>query len=74
MVIAELSDQQREAVESAVESGFFDRPSRATATEIADRLDMPRSVFLFHLQAVEEILLETTADSSNPDETVKDRI
>lgn len=60
---AELTDKQREAVEAAVENGFFDRPQGATAEEIAKGLGVSRSVFLYHLRNAEQILLGTAPAS-----------
>jgi DNA-binding transcriptional ArsR family regulator len=52
-----LTDKQLEALRTALRMGFFDRPQRATANEIADLLDVSRSTFLHHLRGAEATLL-----------------
>ena len=52
-----LTDKQLEALRTALRMGFFDRPQRATANDIADLLDVSRSTFLHHLRGAEATLL-----------------
>lgn len=52
-----LTEKQREALEVAYLHGFFDRPQRRTAEEIADLLDVSRSTFLSHVRAAEATIL-----------------
>ena len=52
-----LTDKQLEALRTALRMGFFDRPQRATANDVADLLDVSRSTFLHHLRGAEATLL-----------------
>ncbi|MFB6295364.1 MAG: helix-turn-helix domain-containing protein [Halobacteriales archaeon] len=52
-----LTEKQREALEAAYLNGFFDRPQRKTAEEIADLLGVSRSTFLSHVRAAEATIL-----------------
>lgn len=49
----ELTIKQEAALRAATVAGFFDRPQGATASEIADTLDVSRSTFLHHVRAAE---------------------
>lgn len=51
--LAELTDRQREALATAHEGGFFERPKAANSDELAATLDITRSTFLQHLRAAE---------------------
>lgn len=53
-----LTDRQIEVLETAYEMGYFERPRRANATEIAAELDISLSTFGEHLAAAEAKLLE----------------
>jgi len=48
-----LTDKQEQAVRAATVAGFFDRPQGATASDVAEILDVSRSTFLHHLRAAE---------------------
>jgi predicted DNA binding protein len=62
--LSSLTAKQREALEAAYHSGFFERPQRQTADEIAATLDVSRSTFLKHLRLAENALLgELVTDS-----------
>lgn len=49
----ELSDRQREAVETAVSAGYYDTPRDATTETVADELGCARSTAAEHLQRAE---------------------
>lgn len=48
---AHLTDRQFEAVRTAYRRGYFERPKRANAGEVADALGVDRSTFSEHLNA-----------------------
>lgn len=48
-----LTARQREVLETAYEMGYFERPRRANATEVAAELDISPSTFGEHLSAAE---------------------
>jgi len=52
-----LTDRQLEAVETAYEMGYFERPRTANAEEVADALGVSRSTFTQHLAAAQSKLL-----------------
>nr|WP_328766953.1 helix-turn-helix domain-containing protein [Halomicroarcula nitratireducens] len=53
-----LTHRQLEILETAYEKGYFDRPRRSNATEIAAELDINPSTFREHLTAAESKILE----------------
>jgi len=53
-----LTHRQLEILETAYEKGYFDRPRRSNATEIAAELDINPSTFREHLTAAESKVLE----------------
>ncbi|WP_435101642.1 helix-turn-helix domain-containing protein [Halarchaeum sp. P4] len=53
-----LTERQREVLETAYEAGYFERPRRANATELAAELDISQSTFTEHLVAAQQKLLE----------------
>jgi len=53
-----LTDRQLETLERAYEMGYFERPRRANATEVAAALEIDRSTFSQHLAAAETKLIE----------------
>lgn len=53
-----LTERQREVLETAYEMGYFERPKRANATEIAEYLDITQSTFTEHMMAAQRKLLE----------------
>jgi predicted DNA binding protein len=57
-----LSQAQREAVQAAVEHGYYATPRECTITELSDRLGVPRSTLQYRLQSAEARLLETFVD------------
>jgi hypothetical protein len=52
-VVGELSDRQREAVETAVSVGYYDTPRGATTETVAEELGCARSTAAEHLQRAE---------------------
>ncbi len=52
-----LTDRQLEVLESAYEMGYFERPKRANATEVAEHLGIAQSTFTEHLMAAQRKLL-----------------
>lgn len=64
-----LTEKQREALEFAYHSGFFERPQRQTAEEIAHELGVSRSTFLSHVRAAENKLLKAFLTQSYHDQT-----
>jgi hypothetical protein len=56
-----VTDKQREAVEAAVEMGYYAEPRQATLSDLADRLGVSRSALSQRLTAVETKLVETLA-------------
>jgi len=60
-----LTDRQQEVLEHAFERGYFERPKRANATELAAELGISQSTFTEHLMTaqrklLDDILAETT--------------
>lgn len=54
---SKLTARQLEVLETAYEMGYFERPRRANATDVADALDINPSTFSEHLAAAESKLL-----------------
>lgn len=54
---SELSDRQWEALEAALDLGYYDQPREATHEEIAERLDCAPSTASTHLQKAEARLV-----------------
>lgn len=52
-----LTEKQREAVELAVEEGYYDRPRDVSLGDLAERLDITRSALSQRLNAVESKLV-----------------
>ena len=55
--LAELTDRQREVVETAYEAGYYEVPREATAAEVAAGLDLDSSTVVEHLQRAERSLM-----------------
>jgi len=51
--LGELTDRQREVLETAYEMGYFEHPRRANAGEVASELDINRSTFAQHLSSAQ---------------------
>ncbi|MCU4973930.1 helix-turn-helix domain-containing protein [Halobacteria archaeon AArc-m2/3/4] len=56
-----ITDKQREAVELAVNQGYYDRPRQTDLEGLADCLDISRSAVSQRLNAVELILIRSLA-------------
>ena len=55
--LAELTDRQREVVETAYKAGYYEVPREATAAEVAAGLDLDPSTVVEHLQRAERNLM-----------------
>lgn len=53
----DLDFEQRQALETAVESGYYETPRRVTLEALADRLDLPRSTLRYRLRRAEAWLV-----------------
>ena len=60
--VRSITDKQREAVEVAIESGYYDTPRKADLGELADRLGVSRSAVSQRLTAAEATLIEALYD------------
>lgn len=56
---SKITDKQREAVDLAVELGYYDRPRQADLEVLADRLDISRSAVSQRLNAAEVTLVQS---------------
>lgn len=64
-VAAALSDRQREAVQAAIELGYYEMPRQVTYDDIAELLDCAPSTASEHLQKAEtKIVRATMADAA----------
>lgn len=63
---ATLSDRQREAVEAAIELGYYDRPRGATHEDVADELDCAPPTASEHLQKAEATLVTAAMAGFGP--------
>jgi hypothetical protein len=61
-----LTDRQLEVLEAAYEMGYFERPKRANATEIAEELGIAQSTFTEHLMAAQRKLLDDALEAERP--------
>lgn len=59
-----LTDKQHRALEVAVHAGFFERPQRTTADEVADILGVSRTTALRHIRLGERKLLSRLFSSA----------
>lgn len=53
-----LTKQQREALVAALNNGYFDVPRGATATEVAEELDISKSSFLGRIKRAQRTVFE----------------
>ena len=60
----ELTDRQREVLETAHRMGYFDHPKGANAGEVADELEIGTSTFVEHLAAAQTKLLDSILDTA----------
>jgi predicted DNA binding protein len=54
----ELTERQRDALETAYRMGYFEHPKEANATEVADAMGIAVSTFTEHLSAAQNKLTE----------------
>ena len=59
----DLTDRQREVVETALESGYFEWPRETSSEELAEKLGITRGTCLEHLRKAESKLLHEAIDS-----------
>ena len=52
-----ITDKQREAVETAIQTGYYETPRRANLADLADELDVSRSAVSQRLTAIESKLV-----------------
>lgn len=57
-----LTDRQLEVLQAAYDGGYFERPKRANATEIAEDLGISQSTFSEHLTAAQRKLFGDVLD------------
>lgn len=60
----DLAFEQREALEAAVDGGYYETPREATLTELADRLGLARSTFRYRLRRAEAWLVDRYLDAT----------
>lgn len=60
---AQLTARQVEALQTAYERGYFERPKGANATEVADELGITQSTFTEHLMNAQRKLLGQVLDT-----------
>jgi len=63
--LEELTPRQREVVETAYRSGYFDSPRRASGKELAEIFDFSNSTFHEHIRKAEQTLFENLIDDTN---------
>ena len=59
-----LTARQQEVIETAHKMGYFDHPRRASASDVAEQLDVATPTFTEHLSAAQCKLLEELLDQS----------
>ncbi|MGM0605090.1 MAG: PAS domain S-box protein [Halobacteriota archaeon] len=59
-----LTGKQEQALRAATVAGFFERPQRSPAADIAETLGISQSTFLHHLRAAERKVFSETFDDS----------
>lgn len=60
----DVTEKQREAIETAVEAGYYDRPRRADLSELADRLGISESAVSQRLNGAESTLIHELASAN----------
>ncbi|RQG90126.1 transcriptional regulator [Natrarchaeobius halalkaliphilus] len=61
-----LPDEQRDALRAAVDYGYYETPRAIELSDLADRLDVPRSTLSYRLRRAEATLATTFVDGSEP--------
>jgi hypothetical protein len=64
--MTELTDRQREVIETAYQAGYFDWPRGSTAEEIAETLGITAPTLHAHLRKAEARLLTDLFDDETP--------
>lgn len=64
----DLPPEQRDALVSAVERGYYETPRQVTLDELSDELDWPRSTLSYRLRRAESKLAKAFAFTSDSDE------
>lgn len=62
--VGSVTEKQREAVELAIEMGYYEEPRRATLGDLADRLDISKSAVSQRLNAAEATVVSSLVESS----------
>lgn len=63
--LSALTDKQNAAMKAAYHHGYFEQPRAASATEIAESLDVTHSTYLQHLRSAQRKLLEQLYSESD---------
>ncbi|SDJ94711.1 helix-turn-helix domain-containing protein [Natronorubrum texcoconense] len=61
----ELPDEQREALRAAVDHGYYETPRRIELSDLAERLEIPRSTLSYRLRRAEASLATTFVDEDD---------
>jgi len=61
--LVDLPYEQRHALETAVEQGYYETPREINTAELADHLDLPRSTVQYRLQRAEAWVAKLFVDS-----------
>jgi len=63
-VMDRLTNRQREVIETAYRSGFFESPRVRTGNELAETLDVTQSTFSYHLREAERRLSQLVFENA----------
>ena len=58
LTLARLPYEQREALEAALDHGYYTTPRQVTICELSDALDVPRSTLQYRLRRAEATVVE----------------
>jgi len=56
-----LTQRQLEALQAAIEAGYYERPRQSSAEELADEMGLARSTYQEHLRKAESAVMESFA-------------
>ncbi len=65
-----LPDEQRTALQAAVEHGYYETPRRIELSTLAEQLDVPRSTLSYRLRRAEAALATAFVDADESIETI----
>ncbi|MFC4543682.1 helix-turn-helix domain-containing protein [Halosolutus amylolyticus] len=65
-----LPAEQRAALEAAVDHGYYETPRRIELSDLADRLEVPRSTLSYRLRRAEATLATAFVDANEPIEAL----